>query len=543
MYRIDEIRLSIGEDISVIPERVIEKLDLDKATWRVSDWRVARKSVDARDNRCIRFVYAVRFDIENKDRDGIEIPARVKALSDEVAMPQYDIPGCIADAGEVSKSKMSFSSAPRPVIAGFGPCGIFAAYVLAKAGLRPIVLERGRPVEERRRHAAAFWKEGVFDENSNVLFGEGGAGTFSDGKLTTGIGDPRKAFVYKTFVEAGGGDDLLRLNRPHLGTDVLFRVIQNLRAFVLNAGGDIRFGCKLAGIGTDKAGGVAMAVTENTREETADKTFEEIETDRIILAVGHSARDTMKMLFDHGVAVEQKPFSMGVRVEHPQSLINEAQYGRNFESLYGMGYREAGLPPAEYKLSHKCKDGRGVYTFCMCPGGSVIAVASEPRGVCTNGMSERARDGSFANSAVLVDVRLEDFGDAHPLAGCELQRKAERAAFSLKGDYSLFSETLEDFASEGSALAACLPSFVSRDIMEAIPVFGRRIKGFDAADTRVYGPETRSSSPVRIPRGADMQCNISGLYPCGEGAGWAGGIVSAAADGVRVAERVIAELS
>ncbi|MDR1028686.1 MAG: NAD(FAD)-utilizing dehydrogenase, partial [Clostridiales Family XIII bacterium] len=486
-FQINEIKLDVGEDVSVIPERIAERLGVDGTPWRVTRWEITRRSVDARYKRRIRFVYAVRCEAERKDGtdDGIgggcesrpargavdpEKEGRANGRFDTRAESAYVIPSGLKEGVSPSFARS------RPVVAGFGPCGIFAAYVLAKAGLRPIVLERGRPVEERRRHVAAFWTNGVLDEDSNVFFGEGGAGTFSDGKLTTGIGDPRKRFVTETFANFGGGEDLLRASRPHLGTDVLCEVVRNLREAILDAGGDIRFGCKLAGIGTDRDGGLATVVTERVYEESGGS-FDEIETRRLVLAVGHSARDTMRILLSHGVAMEQKPFSVGIRVEHPQGLIDAGQYGRDFESIYGMNYRDAGLPPAEYKLSRRCADGRGVYTFCMCPGGRVIAAASEPGGVCTNGMSERARDGIRANSAILADVRPEDFGDAHPLAGFAFQRRIEQAAFAASGagnGYVPIRETLDLFRSPESALARCLPAFVVRDIIEAMPAFGRK---------------------------------------------------------------------
>ncbi|MDR1953965.1 MAG: NAD(FAD)-utilizing dehydrogenase [Clostridiales Family XIII bacterium] len=539
MPHINEIKLRPGEDISVIPDRIIEKLGLDKNSWCVTNRKITRKSIDARNKRRIRFVYAVQFDLEEMgDEQGKTSPALERLQREESPKPSYTLPKAVAASPPM-----------RPVVAGFGPCGIFAAYALAKAGLRPIVLERGRPVEERSRHVAAFWKDGILNENSNVFFGEGGAGTFSDGKLTTGIGDIRKAFICETFAEAGGGEELLYLSRPHLGTDILRTVIRNLRNAVLDAGGDIRFGCKLAGIGTDMHGRLKTVVTENVDRETASRDFDEIETDRLVIAIGHSARDTLRILHGHGIAMEQKPFSMGIRIEHPQQLINESQYGRDFESIYGMSYRDAELPAAEYKLSHRCADGRGVYTFCMCPGGQVIAAASESQGICTNGMSERARAGAYANSAVLVDVRPEDFGSDHPLAGFALQREIESRAFAISAandsvhGYLPLTETLAIFGGSDSALAQCLPEFIARDIREALPVFARRLAGFDAADTRIYGPETRSSSPVRIPRDAAMQSNIRGLYPCGEGAGFAGGIMSAAVDGLKVAEQIIADLA
>jgi uncharacterized FAD-dependent dehydrogenase len=464
----------------------------------------------------------------------------------------------------------------RPVIAGFGPCGIFAAYVLAKAGLRPIVLERGKPVDERSRDVARYWKHGTLDPNSNVLFGEGGAGTFSDGKLTTGTSDPRKAFVLETLAAAGAGDHILTDAKPHIGTDVLRKVVKRLRSEIINAGGEIRFNTILSGIGLDESGDLCgvetrsgarpdceeIVIPGSTRnpsvdtEEQIQSHPEIIDTNTLILAIGHSARDTYEMLYESGVKFTQKPFSMGVRIEHPQRVINDSNYGADFEKHYGMTLNEASLPPAEYKLSHKTADGRGVYTFCMCPGGEVVAAASEPDGVFSNGMSNSARDGEYANSAVLVDVRRSDFGSDHPLAGVEFQRKYERLAaitisHAKKRDSSqndslsmlLPTETLHAFNESGSILSKCLPDFVTDSIREALPKFGKRIEDFGAPDARLYGPETRSSAPVRIPRDENGVSNIGGVFPVGEGAGYAGGIMSAAVDGIKAAEVVIYTIS
>jgi uncharacterized FAD-dependent dehydrogenase len=441
----------------------------------------------------------------------------------------------------------------RPLVVGFGPCGIFAAYVLAKAGLRPIVLERGKAIEARGADVTNFWQRGLLNEDSNVLFGEGGAGAFSDGKLTTGLSDPRKHFVLHTLVDAGGGEDLLYLGKPHIGTDVLRDVVGNLRREILGLGGEIRFGNRLVGVETDRNGRVTHAMLEEG---------ESIPFSQMILAIGHSARDTVQMLYDRGLSMAQKPFSMGFRIEHAQAMIDENQYGREFQDIYGFTITEGGLPRAEYKLSHRCGDGRGVYTFCMCPGGTVIPVASEAGGICTNGMSNRARDSGFANSAVLADVPVSDFGSDHPLAGLTLQREIERRAYEISSalsgsdvsettmkfdrqsaeeahGYRPLTETIGRLATSESLMARCLPSTIIANLLEALPHLGRKLKGFDDASTRIYGPETRSSSPLRIWRGQDFQSNIRGLYPCGEGAGFAGGIMSAAIDGIRVAEAVI----
>ncbi|MDR0875163.1 MAG: NAD(FAD)-utilizing dehydrogenase [Clostridiales Family XIII bacterium] len=559
MLQIYEIKLDVGQPEDVIPGRILDKLHLDERVWTVSGWRPVKKSVDARDKGRIQWVYALRFSLKRTDGKRVDESRLVeqakahKVRLEIAAEANYIIPKVHGDAGF------------RPVVVGFGPCGIFAAYVLAKAGLRPIVLERGRPIEERTYHVDAFWKYGILKENSNVLFGEGGAGTFSDGKLTTGTSDPRKTFVLETFAAAGGGEDILYLGKPHLGTDVLKTVVQRLRKEIISLGGEVRFGQKMVGVGTSPNGCVAKVLIEVIDRETApnaNKKSEhivEIDAEQVILAIGHSARDTVRELYAHGVTMEQKPFSMGVRIQHPQELINESQYGKDYRQKYSRSPSCAFvLPAAEYKLSCKASDGRGVYTFCMCPGGQVVAASSEPGTICTNGMSERARDGAFANSAVLVDVRPADFGSDHPLAGIDVQRKSEEAAYAFRQElleaggvtinrndgeetheYTPLQESIREFAGANSLLTKCLPDFVTQGIREALPVFGRRISGFDGEAAQLFGPETRSSSPVRILRDETLQSSIPGLYPCGEGAGYAGGIMSAAVDGIKAAEQIL----
>jgi uncharacterized FAD-dependent dehydrogenase len=517
MYRIFEIKLRAGEDESLLPGKIMKKLRARNGLG-ITEWRIARRSLDARDKRDIRYVYAVDFELAG-DGDAIIARARSHGVKIEsVNEEAYVIPR----AGDNASNKL------RPVIAGFGPCGIFAAYVMAKAGLRPIVIERGRSVDERTLDVAKYWKTGDLDESSNVLFGEGGAGAFSDGKLTTGIGDARKSFVLATLAGAGGDPNILIDAHPHIGTDVLRRVVKNLREEIISLGGEVQFSTRLVAFETNTAGILSKVTCEN------NEGLYELETDKLVLAIGHSARDTYEMLLANNIEIVQKPFSIGLRIEHRQSLIDTAMYGA----------ANHGLPPAEYKLSTKCLDGRGVYTFCMCPGGEVIAAASEPNGVCANGMSNHARSGKYANSAVLADVRTDDFASSHPLAGMEFQRKWERAAFDIAKRQATESllpmESLADFCGADSRLANCLPDFAVRDIREALPFFGKKIRGFDVPDARLYGPETRSSAPVRITRAKEtMQSSISGIYPCGEGAGFAGGIMSAAVDGIKVAEVII----
>jgi uncharacterized FAD-dependent dehydrogenase len=412
---------------------------------------------------------------------------------------------------------------------------MFAALVLATEGLAPVVLERGKPVDERVCDVNRFFARGELDPESNVQFGEGGAGTFSDGKLTTGIKNPYVGAVLAELARAGGGDDILRDGKPHIGTDILRSVVKNIRERIISLGGIVLFEHRLDGLITGS--GALRAILVKT-----PRRVEEMPAERMILATGHSARDTFEMLYGAGLIMEAKPFSVGLRVEHPQWLIDAAQYGETFAGIYGAAPRELGLPPADYRLSARASSGRGIYTFCMCPGGVVIPAASEPYGTVTNGMSEKARAAGAANSALLVDVRVSDFASESPLAGIEFQRVYERAAFASNAaprPYAPPTENIADFMTEDSALAACLPTFAAEAIREGIPIFGRKLKGFDMSEAKLYGVETRSSSPIRIPRGSDMLSNIRGVYAGGEGAGRAGGIISAAVDGIRLAEAIL----
>lgn len=493
MYRIHQIKLGLDEPKSSIPYKIKKRFDMPG--MEITRWDIVRESIDAREKKNIKLVYSVDFSCDQK----IEC--------DQAPDTKYYMPDVIRE------------NIKRPVVVGFGPCGMFAALILTSMGLKPIVLERGRPVEERSRDVAAFWEKGILDPESNVQFGEGGAGTFSDGKLTTGIKDTRARKVLEELAAAGGGEDILWKQKPHIGTDVLKTVVTNIRNRINDNGGTVKFGSRLTAIETEN--GRIKSVTVNGSEK--------IETDDVILAVGHSARDTFEMILGSGIEMEQKPFSMGVRIQHPQAVIDRAQYGDK-----AVAER---LGPAEYKLSYRCRNGRGVYTFCMCPGGEVIVASSAPGQVVTNGMSGSRRDGKFANSGLLVDVRTDDFGSGHPLAGMEFQRKYEEMAFRAGGETYRPPETVwREF--KDSKVAGCLPDFVVEAIEEAMPKLGNKLRGFDDPRAKMTGVETRSSSPVRILRGKDMMCGIAGLYPAGEGAGYAGGIVSAAVDGIRAAEAI-----
>lgn len=507
---------------------------LGLAEERIAVLRLLKRSVDARRKENVHFVAALGVTL---DATGESEAAVVARLGD----PDVSV----AEAPHAPAiTRLHAAPTVRPVVVGTGPAGLFAALTLARAGARPIVLERGAPVDARIRAWSAFVREGVLDPDSNIQFGEGGAGTFSDGKLTTNTKNPRIRGVLEAFVSAGAPEEILWQAKPHIGTDHLTSAVRRLREEIESLGGEVRFNTRLTDLVLAEDGALTAVVTESARGR------EEVAAETLVLATGHSARDTFEMLRERGATLAQKPFSIGVRIEHVQRVVNRAQYGQ------AAGHPALGA--AEYKLSHHLRSGRSVYTFCMCPGGEVVAAASEAGGVVTNGMSRFAREGANSNSAFLVNVGPGDFGGSDPLAGVEFQRRWERAAFELGGrDFRAPAQLLGDFmkgvpSSEAGAvqptyslgvtytdLAGCLPEFAVAALREAAPIFDRKMRGFTKPDSLLTGVETRSSSPVRVQRDDSFQSNLRGLYPCGEGAGYAGGIMSAAVDGILCAEAVL----
>ena len=526
MIRISNLSLPVDGDLEQLRKRAARALGLRPG--QLGELEIVRQSIDARNRSEVHYVYTVELSMPQEERLVENAPGRNVSRTERQA---YAFPA----AGR--------RSALPPVVVGMGPAGLFAALFLARNGFPCVVLERGQDVDQRTRDVDRFWTAGALDEGSNVQFGEGGAGTFSDGKLTTGTHDPRIAAVLDTLVEAGAPADVKYSHKPHVGTDVLRQVVKHIRQELIALGCDVRFGHRLEGltIQGDALTGLRVAGPQGGYL---------LKADTLVLAPGHSARDTFEMLYERGVPMEAKPFAVGVRIEHRQADCDAAQY-RQYAG-------HPGLPASTYKLSCHLPGGRAAYSFCVCPGGEVVAAASEAERVVTNGMSEFARDKENINGGLLVNVTPEDYGGAEdPLAGIAFQRKLESAAYALGGgDYRAPAQRVGDFLAGRPSvgpgrvhpsyrpgvtwtdLRRCLPPFVADTIAGALPLLGQKLRGYDDPDAVLTAVESRSSSPVRIPRDGTCQSSLRGLYPCGEGAGYAGGILSAAADGMHCAEQL-----
>lgn len=522
IIRIEEIQLDLDDNEEILKSKVSKILGLPEK--EVLSYTIVKKAIDSRKKHNILFIYSL--DVEVKDTKAIK-----KWNKKHRARIQEPF---------IYKEKIANKTNKNIIVVGSGPCGLFATLLLAKAGLNPLLIERGKDVDSRIKDVDKFSDTGIFNPKSNIQFGEGGAGTFSDGKLYTLINDPRSKYIFSELIKAGAPEEIAWSASPHVGTDKLRSVIKNLRNEIIKYGGKVKFETCLTDIKSNDGKIEAIIVNDS----------EKIPVDELILATGHSSRDTYKMLFDRQLKMSQKPFAIGVRIEHNAEMINKCQYGDN--------YKHPKLPTAKYKLVQHLKDKRPVYTFCMCPGGYVMGATSEENAVVTNGMSEYAQDGENSNSALLVPIKVSDFASDHPLAGIEFQREWERKAFIAGGsDYSAPVQLVGDFLEKRTSteiknvkpsykpdikpttLDSCLPDYVLESLRLALPLLGTKIKGFAHPEAILTGVETRSSSTIRIERNENFESNIAGVYPAGEGAGHAGGIVSSAIDGMKVAEAII----
>jgi uncharacterized protein len=542
MIRITEIKLPIEladtlkHQDDQIKAAILKRLAIPETD--LLSFTIFKRGVDARKSHAILYVYSL--DVEVKNEAGL------------LTKYKHDQHINVApDTGYHFVAQNTLASKQRPIIVGFGPAGIFAALILAQSGFKPIVLERGKEVRKRTQDTWALWRKNTLNPESNVQFGEGGAGTFSDGKLYSQIKDPKHygRKVIQEFIKAGAPEEIQYVSHPHIGTFKLVGMVEKMRQTIIDLGGEIRFESRVDHIHIDN--GQVQGVTLQTGEH--------IQTNHMVLAVGHSARDTFEMIYNNGIFVEAKPFSIGFRIEHPQGLIDRARYGKSYsEDLLTK------LGAADYKLVHHAKNGRSVYSFCMCPGGTVVAAASEPERVVTNGMSQYSRNERNANAGIVVGITPEvDYPD-HPLAGMALQRQLESHAYIMGGrNYNAPGQLIGDFLANKPStqlgevtpsytpgvtltnLADALPEFAITAMREAIPEFAKKIHGFDLPDAILTGVETRTSAPIRIKRDDHtlQSINTKGLFPCGEGAGYAGGILSAGVDGIKVAEAVALSLT
>ena len=526
---VKSITLSLEEEESNLLRKAAESLKI--LTEQIQTFKIIKKSLDARRKNRIHFIYALELTLSAGEE---------KKLLDQPP-PGLQIQRVTETAARVS-ARIKKKTTQRPVIVGTGPAGLFAALKLAENGLPPLILERGKEVPSQVKDVERFWHDGTLEPESNVQFGEGGAGTFSDGKLYTRLSDPRVSAILETFHRFGAPPEILFLQRPHIGTDRLRRVVLALRQYLQAQGVEFQFQSRVTRlkIFQDELQGVVV----NERDE--------IDSSLLFLALGNGARDTFRLLQSSGVALEPKPFAIGLRVEHPQRLIDRIQYGRS------AGHPR--LPPADYQLTHRDSKGRAVYSFCMCPGGSVIAASSESRGLVTNGMSLFRRNSPWASSALVVSAGIEDFGGSGPLAGMEFQRRWEETAYRLGGgNFRAPAQGVQDFLQNRdpssvretsykpgitpARLDECLPAFVRESLREALPYFDRKMSGFISSEAVLIGIETRTSCPLRILRNEEYQSqSVRGLYPIGEGSGYAGGIISSALDGMKAAEAALKKL-
>lgn len=534
MLRINQLKLPVGHSDQELEQKVKKLLRISKEP----EIQIVRRSIDARKKPDLFFNYVLDVKV-SKEQEVYKHCDKKQVILIEEKEYRFPVKG--------------YQGKERPVIIGTGPAGIFCGYMLAEAGFKPILLERGKCVEERSMDVSEFWKTGKLNEESNVQFGEGGAGTFSDGKLNTLVKDKygRNKKVLSVFVKEGAPKEILYDYKPHIGTDVLTEVIKNMRNHIIGLGGEVRFQSKVTGFEIENHQLKAVIVNEKER----------LEASYVVLAIGHSARDTFQVLYDMGIEMEAKPFAIGFRVEHPQKLINFSQYGAEEKKQLGN---------APYKVTATASNGRGVYSFCMCPGGYVVNASSEEGHLAVNGMSYSGRNGKNANSAIIVSVTPEDYESDHPLAGVAFQRKLEEKAFAIGegeipveryGDFrkavlqesisaSPYSEKIDkDFSPQikgkwkYAPVHEILPNELNKSFTEGMECFGKMIPGFNAEDVFVEGIESRTSSPLRISRNEMLQTSIQGIFPCGEGAGYAGGITSAAMDGIKVAEEIAKQIA